>query len=38
MVGKVLIMHFVMKCDMWMVVVSQDCLNNIGSMSSQSDV
>ena len=37
-VGRVLLMHFTMKCSMWAVVVSRDCLNNLGSISSQSDV
>ena len=36
MVGRVLPMHFVMKCIMWVVVISCACLNNVRSISSQS--
>ena len=35
MVSRVLLMHFVMKCSMWMVVVSRDRLNNVISISTQ---
>ena len=38
MVGRVLVMHFMMKCAMWKVVVSCSCLNNVKSILSQSTV
>ena len=38
MVGRVLLVHFLMKCDMWTVVVSRDFFHNVRSTSSQSDV
>ena len=36
MVKKVLLIHFVMKCSMWMVVVSFACLKDLGLINSQS--
>ena len=38
MVGRVLLIHFVMKCAMCKVVVSCACLNDVRSILSQSDV
>ena len=38
MVVSVLLMHLLMKCSMWTVVVSHARLNNIRSISSQYDV
>ena len=38
MVWKVLLMHFLMKYDIWMVVVSRARLNNVRSTSSHSAV
>ena len=33
MVGRVLLMYFMMKCSMWKVVVSCACLNDVRSIS-----
>ena len=38
MVIRVLLMYFVMKCDMWELVVSCDCLKDVRLISSQSAV
>ena len=38
MAGKVLLVHFVMKCAMWTVVVSRACLNYVRSITSQFDI
>ena len=35
MVGKVLLIYFVMKCSMWTVVVSRAGLNDVRSIPSQ---
>ena len=37
-VGRVFLMHFMMKCSMWAVVISRARLNNVRSISSQSTV